>query len=515
MDKPGHQALATSERVVLAHVPPFELSGLKVCPAHRQLEWRGRSKTVEPRVMQVFVALATVPGRILTRDNLTEMCWEGRIVGDDSINRTLSQLRGILTECAATCFTIETIKKVGYRLVDSRAGGLSSHVTHKTTPMASLAGGAFARRSVIGGSIAVAAAGAASVAWLNLSSRSPNAEAMRFYEQGMAFRGQGSAIQAEQSTVYFREAVRADPTFADAWGALSWAYCALLEYGAHPDEEKIRFLARSAAQKALEIDPANISARGALLTLNPNFRNWAKIELGCRNLLAADPRNTVVALNLAFNFCEVGRWREAAVYLREIVKREPLWPLSRVLFAAALFASGNSLEAEDSIEAAMKLWPQNTDLWFTRVRLLILTQRYQEAQRLFSTSQPAGADRRDIELEKALAAALAGGSEITRRSTATTFVEAARRDNVLATNAALVNGLLGFPDAAFEILHGYYFGRGPWRQTHSTRPRTIFLFNESARPLRSDSRFGPLLTELGLEDYWKRTGSQPDFQLRS
>ncbi|WP_297695100.1 hypothetical protein, partial [Phenylobacterium sp.] len=42
---------------------------------------------LEPRVMQVLVALARERGEIVSRDDLIASCWAGRIVGEDAINR--------------------------------------------------------------------------------------------------------------------------------------------------------------------------------------------------------------------------------------------------------------------------------------------------------------------------------------------------------------------------------------------------------------------------------------------
>ena len=43
--------------------------------------------------MQVLVALAAADGAIVGRDDLTRRCWEGRVVGEDAINRVISRLR--------------------------------------------------------------------------------------------------------------------------------------------------------------------------------------------------------------------------------------------------------------------------------------------------------------------------------------------------------------------------------------------------------------------------------------
>jgi Tol biopolymer transport system component len=64
--------------------------------------------------MQVLVALAQARDAVVSRDDLIARCWEGRIVGEDAINRAIGRLRR-LSEATGS-FTIETIARVGYRL---------------------------------------------------------------------------------------------------------------------------------------------------------------------------------------------------------------------------------------------------------------------------------------------------------------------------------------------------------------------------------------------------------------
>jgi hypothetical protein len=42
--------------------------------------------------------------------------------------------------------------------------------------------------------------------------------------------------------------------------------------------------------------------------------------------------------------------------------------------------------------------------------------------------------------------------------------------------------------------------------------RTDFLFRTPSKALRKDARFAALAQEVGLEDYWKKAGVQPDFR---
>jgi Tol biopolymer transport system component/DNA-binding winged helix-turn-helix (wHTH) protein len=71
-------------------------------------------QTLEPRVMQVLVALHQARGEPVSRDDLSERCWEGRIVGEDALIRCVGRLRKALA--GEPRVAIDTIAKVGYRL---------------------------------------------------------------------------------------------------------------------------------------------------------------------------------------------------------------------------------------------------------------------------------------------------------------------------------------------------------------------------------------------------------------
>lgn len=109
-----------SAPIDLAHTPDFALGGARVRPALRAFVGAdGVAQTLEPRVMQVLVALAQRGGDVTTRDDLIALCWEGRAVSEDAINRPIALARKLGETTGA--FAIETIPRVGYRLIASGA----------------------------------------------------------------------------------------------------------------------------------------------------------------------------------------------------------------------------------------------------------------------------------------------------------------------------------------------------------------------------------------------------------
>lgn len=100
----------------LAHEAPFALAGLEVRPSTREIVAGDRQQVLEPRIMQVLVALARRRGEVVSRDDLIATCWAGRAVGEDAIDRCISAIRRLADTYGG--FSVETIIRVGYRLVD-------------------------------------------------------------------------------------------------------------------------------------------------------------------------------------------------------------------------------------------------------------------------------------------------------------------------------------------------------------------------------------------------------------
>src|SRR3569623_1223516 len=103
----------------LAREPEFELGGLLIKPAELSVVRNEDRRQLQPRVMQLLVALAKAEQAVVSRDSLVEQCWDGRVVGDDALNRCIVALRHLAASFDPAPFQIETIPRVGYRLRSS------------------------------------------------------------------------------------------------------------------------------------------------------------------------------------------------------------------------------------------------------------------------------------------------------------------------------------------------------------------------------------------------------------
>lgn len=492
-----------AERVQLAFAAPFCIGLLSVDPPTRQVSDGARHETLEPRVMEVLVALARADGRVVSRDELVDCCWDGRAVSDDAINRVISRLRQLACGLGRGSFAIETIRSVGYRLTVGSPQSTSA-LLHRLS-----------RRELVSGGIAVAAAGAAGIAWFKPGTRhEPLPSALQFYQRGLETRGQASIELSEQGAAFFREATRLDPQFADAWGALAWNYRGLLEYGPRSDAARMKAMARSAAARALALDPDNADAQAALLMLKPFYGNWAEIERGCRRLLSSHPKHDILEFNLGQTLAEVGRPSEALRYFQRVADRQPFWPLAHLRLVITLCGMNRFEEAEDLIDEGMQRWPRRVDYWQLRMRLLMSTGRIAEAMQLANDPDrlPANASHPFVGFQLECARGLIAGTQKGLDDAFATIAAAVRKEPGLLSCGAVSAALLRKVDDAFAMLQGYYFGEGPWAAGFTDRRITELLFMGPTEILRPDARFGSILERTGLEAYWRSTGSQPDYR---
>jgi TolB-like protein/DNA-binding winged helix-turn-helix (wHTH) protein/tetratricopeptide (TPR) repeat protein len=127
---------AYAQHMNLAREPSFRLGAIEVRPATREIVHPGGRESVEPRVMSVLVLLARAGGEVVTRDDLIAACWEGRVVSDDAINRVISRVRKVSELTGGQDFALETITKVGYRLVAGGAVAPSAEPAATPQPVA-------------------------------------------------------------------------------------------------------------------------------------------------------------------------------------------------------------------------------------------------------------------------------------------------------------------------------------------------------------------------------------------
>jgi DNA-binding winged helix-turn-helix (wHTH) protein len=519
MGETKHDGLAVPGRVVLAYEPQFALGPLCVDPPTRQITCNGRNETLEPRVMQVLVALARADGAIVTRDELIERCWDRRIVTDDAINRVISRIRHVAEDIGVGSLKVETITKVGYRLVEQPADELRTVTFPSLRFSQTMQGAAVSRRGVIAGAGAAAVVlSAGALFWTKAWRHRPVAEADQLYRRGALLMREGLPGQVRQSIAYYERAVAIDPEYADAWGALALSYSHLLE-GYDPSEvASLPGRIRSAARRALALDRGNADAQLALIFTTPNFRNWASKEVELRRVVDRHPRHWLAHGRLAILLYQVGRLSEGMDLHRRALEIEPMLPVSHFFIIKNLSALGRPQETEAAIDKARERWPAHPMLWAAKFDHLVFSGRPKAAAAFVvePDSLPSGFGPAQIDRRLRLARALDTWQPTDIEASVDDHRKLALEDVAFIPVAAKVFAALGHPDLTFASLERYYFNRGPFGAPSPIgrylRPHTDDLYSSPMMALRTDSRFARLLREIGLEAYWRQTRTVPDFR---
>lgn len=502
--------------VVLARAPAFRLGEVEVRPATREVIGPGGRQVAEPKVMQMLVALHDAKGEILSREDLSDTCWEGRIVGQDAINRVVSRLRHLGETVGGGAFGVETIVKVGYRLTTGPSAATPA-------PLDAPAPARPDRRLLIGaGAGAAVAASAGAWLWLQRAAQ-PSEAARQLHRQGVEAARLGTAEGTAQGIGFLQQAVALEPDYADAWGALSLAYQASLHFQSDEAARQVEQRAVAAAHRARELDPGNVRARATQALLIPPYGNWLASETALRQVLDLEPAQFETCAILSRVLASVGRGREGLAILDRIEDQTRLQPAMQYWRAFMLWFNGRVEEADAVLDRAIGLWPRSYQVWFTRFWIYARTGRADAALAMSAdaSDRPPGIPDWNFELINQTARALASRAPADIETAMATNLKHAREGAGFAENAIEFAADVGRLDDAFAVADAYYFSRGfavgaarySVQQASYTRPKrrqTHFLFNPTFARMRADPRFAALADDLGLTAYWKASGAQPD-----
>lgn len=506
------------ERIVLAHEPPFRIGEAEFRPATREVIFQGTTSIVEPRVMQVLVALHRANGAVVSKDDLTELCWEGRVVGEDAINRVVSRARAVSDKQAGGQFRLETITKVGYRLVHGNASGRLAQAS--AAELGRGVGKGIQRRDLLVGGVAVGAAAAAGIGWTILRRDQTPTEAQLLIANARASIREGTVDQVDNAIAKLRLAVEIAPNSAEGWGMLAFAYMVSAKSAPVVDRPALVARGNTAVQRAFAFEPHQADAQTAEIMSIRQFRNWYNYEIALRSALARHPDHPVLNCLMGFQLAQVGRASEALGYYRKGVKDFPLSANLHVCETVSLWDLGRLDEAEAAIDRAFELMPRYYGLWFTKLYFLMYNGRAGEAAAMIAdkSSRPLGIPDWNYDLTATQVNSLASGDPAGVKHTIDLWKSAPDRGTGFTENAAIFAGFAGDKDEAFRLLNALYFNRGSkMADTYFAKEQGIYsgverhtftLFRRPILGIHRDPRFGAMTRELGLDDYWRRTGSR-------
>ena len=141
----------------------FELAGVVVNPTTLRIRRDERVERVEPKAMQVLLMLARQAGEVVTRDELENEVWAGRVVSHDALTNTIAKLRRALGDDRRRPRFIETIPKRGYRLIPQPDPLAAAAVTASSARRAGATGVIW----LVAAGVLIAAVGVGVQGWLS------------------------------------------------------------------------------------------------------------------------------------------------------------------------------------------------------------------------------------------------------------------------------------------------------------------------------------------------------------
>lgn len=116
----------------------FFLGDCRIRPSERIVERNGEMLRIEPRSMNLLVMLAEQAGKVVTRQEIEDRLWDGRVVGYEALTQTVAKLRRALGDDAHEPRFLLTIPKGGYKLVVApepcEAGDATGELPEPETP---------------------------------------------------------------------------------------------------------------------------------------------------------------------------------------------------------------------------------------------------------------------------------------------------------------------------------------------------------------------------------------------
>jgi TolB-like protein/Tfp pilus assembly protein PilF len=312
-----------------------------------------------------------------------------------------------------------------------------------------------------------------------------NTDAYQTYLMGLFFWNKRSSQGLNKAVKYFQQAIEMDPDYALAYAGLSDSYF-LIAYGESDlNARKEGFeKCRSAALKALELDPLVAEAHAALATIKVKYeKDPVGAERFFEQAIAIDPNCAMAFSRYTYFLTAMGRLNESLERIRRAQELDPLSPDMNASLGSVLYFAREYDEAIRYCQRALDLEPNFLEA------LLWLGLSYEEKGMLkeaisqFRKASDANADSTEPLELLGYVLAIAGQRDEARKLLSE-LDSSPRRNSVHPYNVALIHAALGQTELAFEWLKRPFAN---W-----TERLRMLRYDPRMDALRKDSRFAAI-----------------------
>jgi len=466
---------------------------------------------VEPRVMQVLLVLADCAGQVVTRETLFNRCWGGVFVGDDSLNRAVAAVRRALAEVGAEVFEIETIPRTGYRLTGAVPQPVGDGLGNARRRRLS-------RRHLVAGSAGLALLAAGGGLW-SLRSRKDERFDQLIEQAESAIRTEDPGLQISRG---LEEATTIRPGSAKAWGLLAFFRIIQAQLSNPKEAEQLTGRAQEAADRAFAIDPNEPNALLAMFEIEGSTLDWFTRDQRLRRIIAIDPKTIWAVAELVLLLQAAGMNAESRMWNERAISLVPLSLDFLAKRALKLWLAGRVTDADKVIDQVRALYPTNEWAWFVRFLIFATTGRVEAARIMLGSNPKMLPDPLEARMWHAALAAIKTPSAAAISTARQACFAGARSGAQIHGEGVMILSQLRDLDGAFAIADGSLLARGPIirpeppgsraaAEDAGNRVNMQWLWTPPCAAMRADPRFGPLCDGIGLAEYWRRRGVQPDY----
>lgn len=180
-------------------------------------------------------------------------------------------------------------------------------------------------------------------------------EAYDKYLRGRALLHHGGPAELRRAIEILREALALDPDFVPAWHGLYTAHQHAIAYAAESTEKALEGM-EEAAKRIVALTPDAWWSHALRANQFMDQHRWAEAEAAAAAALAAAPASEAdVALNYSFFVGAVGRYEEMITYTEHARRADPLWLMTSTMAQWVLETCGHLEEADAEYERSKDL----------------------------------------------------------------------------------------------------------------------------------------------------------------
>ncbi len=535
--------------IQLSRRDAFERADVRVEPSMLSLQGPAGRVLLEPRVMQLLVALADSNGAVASRETLLAQCWAGAVVGDDALHRAVAGARRALRDAGTAALSIETIARVGYRLagteepapVDVPVAAQALPLPHAapapvpvpvpvpiSLEMADMqARGPGQRRVWVLAAVAAVAAvtvGAVGVMKWQARRRGPlPAEVQALLEQARRASRLATRDGDSQAVGLLDDAVHRAPWHAPAWGELALARHSLSTYADSGLLPAALSDVEAAAARALKLNPQQPDALTARALLVPHFGRWSAVDDLLHAVLATEPEHAPALDALSYLLSSAGQLARHYPLRLKTVELDPLHAGYNFRAIYSHWMNGQTAAADRAGERGTQLWPLHLPTWLARTDLFVYTGRPDRALALLDAADSPFARLPQLQATlRITATALSSESRADRGAARAALLRTVEAGGPLAAvKSALDMAALDEVELAVDLVEAFLLERGPrvagtgWRQGQPPHRdlqgrMTNYLFLPVMASVRAHPRFAAIARDVGLTAYWHRPDRRSD-----